>query len=147
MNAYEILKGKHQKEVNELPIFFAFSNEQFDEEMKKLGLKPHETDKIYEFKNIGGFYFKTDAEKIFGIFKQHEDELRDAIANDKTGDGFIYDMFYTELWNHEFTVDYSTESTLDSLDLTDEMVKKDPRLKHGLAKAIAEQKRRNMEGY
>ena len=139
MNAYEILREKQQKRANELPLFFAFSNEQFNEEMKKLGLKPHETDKIYGFSGTGGYYLKTDSDKIYGTFKQNHIELAEAISNDKTGDCFIYDMFCSELYNLEFTLTGDVEETLKYLDLTEEMVANDPRLKHGLAKAIKEQ--------
>ena len=146
MNAYEILKEKHQKAVNELPIFFAFSNEQFNEGMKELGLKPHETDKLYSLKGLGGFYLKTDAEKIFGTFEQNRKELAEAIKNDKTGDGFIYDMFDYELSNHEFVLTGDTEETLSLFSLTKEMVANDPCLAHGLEKAIAKQKKASYGG-
>ena len=37
MTKYNELREKHQKEVNEFPIGFAFSDQQFEEQMKKLG--------------------------------------------------------------------------------------------------------------
>jgi hypothetical protein len=66
MNAYLVLKDKHQKEVNEFPFFFAFSEEQFNKGMEKFGLKPDETDKICSSGIASGFLLKTDAEKITG---------------------------------------------------------------------------------
>ena len=50
-NSYMELKHRQQREVDAFPIGFAFSKEQFDEQMIKLGLKPTDTDKIY---SIGG---------------------------------------------------------------------------------------------
>lgn len=47
MNAYKVLKEKRQQEVNSFPIAFAFSDQQFDEGMRKLGLNPTDTDKVY----------------------------------------------------------------------------------------------------
>lgn len=46
MNAYQEMQDRQQKEFNSFPCFFAFGQEQFDEGMKKLGLKPsrHEAD-------------------------------------------------------------------------------------------------------
>ena len=35
---YKELKDKHTKEFSEVPIFWAFSNEQFDEGLKKQGI-------------------------------------------------------------------------------------------------------------
>ncbi|NYC95062.1 hypothetical protein DFN09_003049 [Clostridium acetobutylicum] len=63
-NKYIEMKRKHQKEVNNFPMFFAFSKEQFKEGMKKLGLEPSETNKIYKFGNTGGFYKRTDSAKL-----------------------------------------------------------------------------------
>lgn len=47
MNAYQEMQDRQQKEFNSFPCFFAFSQEQFDEGMKKLGLKPGDTKLIY----------------------------------------------------------------------------------------------------
>ena len=44
---YLKLKEKHQKEVNDFPFGFAFSNQQFKEMIEKFGLKEKDTDKIY----------------------------------------------------------------------------------------------------
>jgi hypothetical protein len=61
--------------------------------------------------------------------------MQDAIAADATGDGFIYDMFYDELANHEYCITYDLDETLDALNLTAEQVNADKRLLHGLNKA------------
>lgn len=47
MNAYQEMQDRQQKEFNSFPCFFAFGQEQFDEGMKKLGLKPGDTKLIY----------------------------------------------------------------------------------------------------
>ena len=44
---YEEYKTKRQKEFNELPIFYAFSDKQFIEQMEKRGLTIADTVKIY----------------------------------------------------------------------------------------------------
>ena len=46
MNEYQKLKNKHQEEYNALPMFFAFSEEDFEQGMLKLGLQSIDTDKI-----------------------------------------------------------------------------------------------------
>ena len=61
MNTYKAMKDVHQKEVSDFPMFFAFSDKQFNEGMEKLGLKPSETDKIYRFGGTGGYYRKTNS--------------------------------------------------------------------------------------
>ena len=40
INKYAEMKREHQAEIENFPMFFAFSNEQFDENIKKVGLTP-----------------------------------------------------------------------------------------------------------
>lgn len=62
-------------------------------------------------------------------------EREDAIAADKTGDGFIYHMFLYEPANHEYCIAFDLEETLNALDLAMEQINADKRLLHGLRKA------------
>jgi hypothetical protein len=139
MNSYRILKEHQQAEVNALPIKFAFSNKQFEEAMAEWGLTPKDTDKLYMLGGTGGFYLRTDAEKIQNTLEKIEKEKKLAIQQDKTGNGFIFNMFNYELANHEYCITYDTSDTLDALGLTDEEVNNNPALLHGLKKAIAAQ--------
>jgi len=132
MNKYTQLKNKHQEEVDNFPMFFAFSNQQFEEGMKKLGLDPSETDKLYKLGGTGGFYRKTDAEALHGMFNRHDKEMKQAMETD---DQFIYDAFDYELGNHEYIVTYSVTDTLRALGLTMEEVNNNPRLLSALKKA------------
>ena len=68
-------------------------------------------------------------------FKQ---EKADAIAADKTGDGYIYQMFLYELANHEYCITYDYEDTFNALGLTIDEINADKRLLHGLRKATKE---------
>jgi len=72
------------------------------------------------------------------MLKKFNDETKAAIDADKTGDGFIYDMFYYELANHEYCITYEYDETFDALGLTEEQVLADKRLLHGLKKAEKE---------
>lgn len=101
-NRYAKLCQRQQEEVNALPIGFAFGNKQFTEMMSGWGLDPEkDLDKIYKLGDTGGFYKRTDGQIIRDTFSRHEAELDKAIAEDKTGEGFIYEMFLYELNNHE----------------------------------------------
>lgn len=132
MNMYRELKEKQQKEVNDFPMFFAFSNEQFNEGMKKLGLEPTETDKIYSL-GMGGYYRKTDSSKLKDLFNRHEKEMDQAIEND---DKFIFDMFNYELGNHEYNYTRDISETLDALGFTIEDINNNKRLIKGLNDAV-----------
>lgn len=138
MNKYRALRDKQQKEVNEFPFMFAFNQEQFNKGMQKLGLEPTDTDKIYSIGG-GGYIRKTDSEAMHKMFDRHSEEMKKAIAEDTTGEGFIFDMFNYELANHEYIITGDVEDTLDCLGLTVDEVNADERLLHGLYKAIRNQ--------
>lgn len=135
MSAYTKLKNRHQQEVNDFPMFFAFSDKQFEEGMARFGLKPTDTKKIYKLGNTGGFYLRSDAQKLRDMFDRHNQEMSEAIKND---DDFVYQMFLYELANHEYCITYDLEPTLDACGLTFDEVQKDQRLADLLKKAKAD---------
>lgn len=138
---YLALKQKHQKEVNEFPMFFAFNQKQFEKGMAGFGLTPEDTDKIYSLNGTGGYYLRTDAPKLHEMFDRHEKEMSDAVNADQSGEGFIFEMFDYELGNHEFSYTGDIEPTLDALGLSAEEVNSNPALLHGLKKAVQAQRR------
>lgn len=137
MNKYEEIKNKHQKRVDEFPLGFAFSNEQFKNMMEKWGLKETDTDKIYSI-GAGGFIRKTDLEEYNKMWNEISKEHKDLIEQDKTGEGYIKDMFVYELENHEYGYTHELEDTLDALELTYDQVMESLSLKHGLELAKKE---------
>ena len=139
MNAYAEMKKKHQQEVNDFPMFFAFSDKQFAEGMKSLGLEPEDTDKIYSLRGTGGFYRKSDSQKLHDMFARHEQERKDAIAADQTGEGFIYEMFDYELANHEYGYTRDISDAIRALGLSVDEINSNPKMLHGLKKARKEQ--------
>ncbi|CEN25242.1 Uncharacterised protein [[Clostridium] sordellii] len=139
MNMYLELKKQHQKEVSEFPTIFAFTKEKLIEGMAKLGLKEHETNKLLSLGH-GTFIRKSDKEKFNQMFNRYEGELKKAINEDLTGEGFIYQMFNYELANHEYCITYELDDTLDALGFTIDEINKNDKLLHGLRKAIENQK-------
>lgn len=137
-NTYKELKEKQQKEFNKFPIMYAFSKEQFEKGMGVLGLKPTETYKVYSIGG-GGFIKKTDSEAFNELVTRFDKEMKDAIANDTTGEGFIYDMFNYELANHEYGYTRELEPTLEVLGLEEDEIIASQTLKHGLKLAISNQ--------
>lgn len=132
---YRELKNKQQKEINDFPFIFAFSNKQLEENMLKLGLNKDDTGKLYSL-GSGTFIRKEDSKKMDEMFDRHNEELKAAINEDTIGDNFIYDMFVYELNNHEYCITYDIDDTLKALNLTIDDIKNDERLKYGLSKAI-----------
>ena len=128
MESYRELRDRQQKEFNELPLGFAFSDKQFDEMMEKWGLDPEkDLDKIYRVPG-GGFIQKKDHEHFHEVLDRHNAEMEAAKAADEDGTGFLYQMFKYELDNHEYGYTGDFEDTLDSLGLTWEEVAASPRL-------------------
>ena len=135
MNEYQKLRERQQQEFNALPLGFAFSDKQFREAMQSWGLDPEkDLDKICSI-GYGGFIQKKDAGLLHTTTARHEAELSAAIAEDRTGDGFICDMFRYELDNHEYSYTMDLSDTLDALGYTAEDINADERLRHGLERA------------
>ena len=137
MNKYDEIKEKHQKIVNEFPMKFAFSDEQFNRGMKELGLDPKDIDKVVSIGG-GGFIRKSDVKKFGDMWDTLRKEHNDLIKADKTGEGYIKDMFVSELENHEYSYTYELDDTLEALELTKEQIANSPSLSHGLELARKE---------
>lgn len=120
---YQQLKNKHQQEVNNFPIAWAFSSKQFAEGMNKLGLSETDTDKVVSI-GSGGFMKKTDLPAFNEMLERHERERAEAFKDDQ----YVYDAFLYELGNHEFCITYDYEPTLSALGLTEDEVVEDERL-------------------
>lgn len=144
MNKYKELKNKHQETINNFPMMFAFSKKQFAEGMEKLGLKETDTDQIYSI-GYGGYMKKTDSKKFHELINKHDSEMKEAVNQDIDGTGFIFDMFYYELGNHEYCYTRDISDTLNALGYTIEEVKADKKLLKGLS--LAKEKRIQEDEY
>lgn len=136
-NEYRLMKERQQREYNEFSAkntFFAFSDKQFDEGMQKLGLEPTDTSEIYSI-GAGGYILRTESKAMNELFEKFENELREAINADESGDGFIYDMFRYELANHEYCITFEKEDAINATGLTEDEVYASEKLLHGLNKA------------
>ena len=142
MNRYTDLKQRQQEEFNAFPMQYAFSDRQFNQAMAALGLDLTDTDKVYRAPG-GGIYRREDGPRLKAMMDRFDQELKDAIAGDQTGDGFIYEMFLYELDAHEYGYTMDRSDTLDALGYTADEVLGDPRLKRGIEKAVTEICRRD----
>lgn len=125
---YAELKQRQQAEVNAFPIAFAFGAQQFEEGMKKLGLTPSEREKVVGIGG-GGFIRKDDRETLMEMFRQHKRQRKIAAAADKTGNGYLLEMFRYELANHEYGYTRDAEPALEALGLTEQEIVEDERLR------------------
>lgn len=140
MNRYEEQHFRHQNEFNAFPIMYAFSNEQFDKGMIKLGLNPNDTDKIYSI-GEGGYIRKSDHKAFHEMLDRFKEEDNKAIVNDINGNGFIKEMFLYELKNREYSYTRDSDTVLEvieALGFTPEDIVKNKNLINGLDNALKE---------
>lgn len=97
------------------------------------GWGPHPERDIKKICSIGngGYIQKKDVALLRQTSTQHSQELAAAIEADTTGNGFIFQMFYCELVNHEYGYTGQAEEALDALGYTLEQVQADQRLCRG----------------
>lgn len=134
MNAYVQLKEQKQKEFNAFPMAFAFGEEQMKEGLEELGITKDEAVGI----GAGGFIRKADVEAFKALLKKWQDAEAEAIANDKTGEGFIKDMFVYELRNHEYAYTGDATDAVEALGLTYAEIKSNEALNRGFSLAKEE---------
>lgn len=135
MNAYAEMKKRHQAEISSFPMAFAFDRNQLVEAMKKLGLNPDETDKVCSLYGAGDIIRKSDVPTYKEMLLRHHRELRALIEADRTGNGFIFEMFDFELRNHEYGYTEDASDTLEALGISWDDLEKDARLMCGFQKA------------
>lgn len=128
---YNEMKERHQKLIDELPLKFAFSDEQFEKAMIELGLTKEDTDKVVGIGG-GGFCLPKTADKLIEYYKQFEKEEAKAFKDDD----FLRSAFEYELANHEYIITYELEDTLRALNISKEEYNKNERYKKIMKEAI-----------
>ena len=136
--SYIELKKRQQKELHDFPKAFAFNSEQLAEGMRKLGLDPSETDKVVSI-GAGGFIRKTDEAAYHALFHRHHLEHEAAMAADKTGNGYLLQMFRCELSNHEYGYTRDADPALMARGIYWEDIGNDERLMHAFEKACKQE--------
>lgn len=135
MESYEAMQKRHQQEVNAFPMKWAFNNRQLEQGMRELGLNPSQTNEIVGIGG-GGFIRRSDRQAFIDMFKRQNAEQKAALAAQKTGDEYAYQMFLHELGNHEYVITGDLSDTLDACGLSAEQINNDPKLRRALARAI-----------
>lgn len=132
---YRELKEINQKQFNNFPMGFAFSREQFTKEMERLGVTS-EADLIGI--GGGGFIRATDKAAFLAMLEETAARIQQEIDADPDGMGFVKDMFYEELANHEYCISCDLTDTLEALGYTAQEVNDNEKLRRGLMAAIKE---------
>lgn len=138
MNSYLELKYRHQNEIEEFPIGYAFDEDQFKDMMTRWGLTKYDTDKICSIGG-GGYILKSSADinAYKELIMRHSNERRQAMS-DNNGD-YLYHMFNCELADHEYNYTGDLSDTLEYLGLTIDDIQSDQRMLTALNRAIRNQ--------
>jgi len=149
---YKEMKARQKKEFDALPIHAAFGDAQIKKKMDELGLSDDEHAPNY-FRSMivplggGCFLLKEDFPKYNALIARHEQELQAAIKADRTGSGFIKEMFVHELYNHEYGLTENAIETLVCMGMTPGTLEENPILKKGFELACKEVKKGTVIGF
>ena len=137
MNLYREMERRRQKQIDDYLrkyAFFAFSKDQFEEGLAKLGLGPDDLGALVEIPG-GGYMLDDRAPEFVKILNSVKRERENALADPETGEQFAFDMFRAELADHKYSYTGDASETLDALGITQEQLEASPMLRRALEKA------------
>lgn len=123
---YAELKQKQQQEVNEFPLGFAFSNDQFSKMMDNWGLNADKKEDIKKIVSIGagGYVQIKDIPSMNKMFRRHKKELREFRKNkNELKKAILHEMF-----NIEYEYSHDDEHLCNNLGVNFNDFKKDTEL-------------------
>ena len=102
--SYTDIKNQRQEEFNQLPFFFAFSDDQLEKEMAKRGLTLSKEDiaKIIRFPSVPGTFALKEDLPVIREYHSKPDPM-DELMKDPA---FAQDAFYYEMGNHEYHINW-----------------------------------------
>ena len=98
---YLDLKKKHEKELSEFPIAYAFNDQQLKEALEKLGVESAK--ECVTVFGHGDIVNKENAPKFIDMLRCHSKEIKDRLVEDKE---FAVAAFLYEMDNHEYAINY-----------------------------------------
>ena len=113
-NEYLNLMKKHQKELEDFPIAYAFDGKQLEAAFNKLGAKKEECVTVA---GHGDVMKKSDVPAFFDMMKRHKKELFEALKDEE----FAEAAFLYEMDNHEYAINWDGDAdVLACFNLTEE---------------------------
>ena len=102
--AYEKMQERQRKEFEELPIAYAFNDQQLKEALEKLGA--NDISECCTVFGHGDVVKKVDASKVKAATIRHFEELSDAMKDKK----FAYEAFLYEMDNHDYAINWDGDA-------------------------------------
>lgn len=116
---YLELQKKHQKELEDFPIAYAFNDKQLEEALEKLGATKEECVTVF---GHGDIVKRTDAKALVKMLENQTEEMLQRIKDDPD---FAEAAMLYEMDNHEYAINWSgDEDVLASLNLSFEKINK-----------------------
>ena len=98
---YLDLKKKHEQELSDFPIAYAFNDEQLKDALVKLGV--NSTKECVTVFGHGDIVKKEDASKLIDMLKRHTAEIKQKLKDDPD---FAAAAFRYEIDNHEYAINW-----------------------------------------
>ena len=99
---YLDLKQRHQKEVEDFPIAYAFNGKQLKEAIAKLGATKQEVTTL----GYGTVIKRSDIPALDELMENHRHELKMAMKDKE----FAYEAFLYEMDNHEYAINFDGDA-------------------------------------
>lgn len=118
LESYQDQKTRHSNEISDFDsLFFAFSNEQLEEGLKKIESQKNEIVSI----GMGGFVRKDKVKEFIALMKRHDIERKELRKNTKE----LINAIVYELFNHEYCITGNPNDALEIFDLDYETIDKE----------------------
>lgn len=99
---YYKLNARMHKEVNELPLHFAFGDKQWKALLEKLGITEEEASEKLIAGPAGSVILKKDKDIVLETLRRHDRELKEAMQDME----FFKDAVIYEMGNREYHINY-----------------------------------------
>lgn len=132
---YLEMQKRHQKELEDFPIAYAFDDKQLAEALVKLNATKEECVTVF---GHGDIVKHTDAKSLVKMLERHTKELKQKLKDDRD---FAEAAFLYEMDNHEYAINWSAdEDVLACFNIAFDDIKK-----WGLQRAYSQARRKHME--
>lgn len=132
---YLELKKKHQKELEDFPIAYAFNDKQLQEALEKLGATKEECITVF---GHGDIVKRSDAKALIELMGKQVGDLKQKLKDDAE---FAEAAFLYEMDNHEYAINWSAdEDVLDCFSINWDFIRK-----HGLQMAYDSARNKHMK--
>lgn len=116
---YLDLQKKHQKELEEFPMAYAFNDKQLQEALEKLGATKEECVTVF---GHGDIVKRENAKLLIAMLERQSEEMLQKIKDDPD---FAEAAFLYEMDNHEYAINWSgDEDVLACFGLTFDKINK-----------------------